>query len=221
MHRRVMLRHSVGRGVCRQVSESQWLRFDDQETEDAPTLRIVTDRFDHPGRRAVRDELGESLVLADHTQRSVARINEPARRLDDLVEHRRQTDAGGDLSQRLDDALEASPRVDLGHALGNEFLPTDFRRWMGACRYSPRMRDRVRIPLQPGASALRAMGRATGILAVAAALLLVEGQTMEERASLEALLSSLRSSRWNGGPSAHVAERVAHADAPRIFGTRC
>ena len=75
--------------VRREIAEAEWLRVDDQATEDAMALGQRSDPGDGGGVEAGVDELGQPAVGADDAERSVLRVDEVGGRLDDAPQYHR------------------------------------------------------------------------------------------------------------------------------------
>ena len=106
-HRRVARREAEAVGVGVQIGQTQRLGVEDQQAEDAVTLRTSAD----PGRLVVGeadgDELGQPRPgLVEHPERGVPRIDELGGRLGDAAQRIGQRLLGADRHHRVEQAQQ-------------------------------------------------------------------------------------------------------------------
>ena len=108
-HRRVPLREAGRRPVGGDVRQAQRPGVVDQQTQQAASLGPVVDPRDLVLGQADRDELGQALALADDAERTVRRVDQADRGLDDPPQRGLQVQARADGDHGLEQAAHPVP----------------------------------------------------------------------------------------------------------------
>ena len=109
VHRRVVRREAVRPGVLGDVRHAQRARIFDQQAEHAAAVRQVTDLGVQLRVDAVRDELGEQLIGADHAERAVAGADHVAGGDDDPLQRAAQVQVRADADDGVEQCAEPFP----------------------------------------------------------------------------------------------------------------
>jgi hypothetical protein len=96
--------------VLAHVAQPHRLRVAQQEPEDALALREPPHRVARELVDARRLQLGQLAVFADDAESAVPRVYQPASRVDDPLQHRRQAQIRADAEHRVEQLLEARVR---------------------------------------------------------------------------------------------------------------
>lgn len=141
-HRRMTRREADGVHVLVEVHQPQCVRLADQQPQDALAFRSVPKIGDGLLVHADRDELLESALLAEHTQRPVLGVDQVGRRLHDLPQHDTQVEVAANGQDRLQQRMHPVPGganpPDLRLQIFQQFVKVHLRR-----RCSGALRGRV------------------------------------------------------------------------------
>ena len=116
VHRRVVRREAIAVGMLAEIGEPQRLGIDNEQTQDAMTLRQVSDRTMRVIVDANGDELGEEGArLVEHAERAVASIDQVGGGFDDAPEQGGQVETRADCEHGFEKSVQLSRAGELRH----------------------------------------------------------------------------------------------------------